>query len=309
MKIFKPKFWEKKNNLISFFLLPLSFFLQLLLELKKNLSKKKNFSIPIFCVGNIYIGGTGKTPLSIEIVKTIEKMNKKVAIVKKSYSEHADEFELIKSKQITLFKNSSRHNAINEALKNKFDCIILDDGFQDFSINKNLNIICFNEKQLVGNGMTLPSGPLREPLASLKRCQIIIINGNKNLKFENTIKSISKNISIYYSKYLPINVEKFEGQSLLAFAGIGNPSNFFDLLEKNNLKLEKKISFPDHYEYSLGELNELIDFSLKNNLKLITTEKDFFRIKHFKLDEIKYLELKLEILNKSDFDGEIVKYL
>tara|TARA_B110000027_G_scaffold104764_1_gene111110 strand:- start:83 stop:1012 length:930 start_codon:yes stop_codon:yes gene_type:complete len=309
MKIFKPKFWEKKNNLISFFLLPLSFFLQLLLELKKNLSKKKNFSIPIFCVGNIYIGGTGKTPLSIEIVKTIEKMNKKVAIVKKSYSEHADEFELIKSKQITLFKNSSRHNAINEALKNKFDCIVLDDGFQDFSINKNLNIICFNEKQLVGNGMTLPSGPLREPLASLKRCQIIIINGNKNLKFENTIKSISKNISIYYSKYLPINVEKFEGQSLLAFAGIGNPSNFFDLLEKNNLKLEKKISFPDHYEYSLGELNELIDFSLKNNLKLITTEKDFFRIKHFKLDEIKYLELKLEILNKSDFDGEIVKYL
>ena len=309
MKIFKPKFWEKKNNLISFFLLPLSFFLQLLLELKKNLSKKKNFSIPIFCVGNIYIGGTGKTPLSIEIVKTIEKMNKKVAIVKKSYSEHADEFELIKSKQITLFKNSSRHNAINEALKNKFDCIVLDDGFQDFSINKNLNIICFNEKQLVGNGMTLPSGPLREPLASLKRCQIIIINGNKNLKFENTIKSISKNISIYYSKYLPINVEKFEGQSLLAFAGIGNPSNFFDFLEKNNLKLEKKISFPDHYEYSLGELNELIDFSLKNNLKLITTEKDFFRIKHFKLDEIKYLELKLEILNKSDFDGEIVKYL
>ena len=309
MKIFKPKFWEKKNNLISFFLLPLSFFLQLLLELKKNLSKKKNFSIPIFCVGNIYIGGTGKTPLSIEIVKILEKMNKKVAIVKKSYSEHADEFELIKSKQITLFKNSSRHNAINEALKNKFDCIVLDDGFQDFSINKNLNIICFNEKQLVGNGMTLPSGPLREPLASLKRCQIIIINGNKNLKFENTIKSISKNISIYYSKYLPINVEKFEGQSLLAFAGIGNPSNFFDLLEKNNLKLEKKISFPDHYEYSLGELNELIDFSLKNNLKLITTEKDFFRIKHFKLDEIKYLELKLEILNKSDFDGEIVKYL
>ena len=309
MKVFKPKFWNKKNNLISFFLLPFSFFLQLLIILKNNITKKEKFSIPIICVGNIYLGGTGKTPLSVKIAEILKKLNKKTAIVKKFYKEHYDEFKLIDSKKIILFKNSSRALAIKEAILNKFDCVVLDDGFQDSSINKNLNIICFNEKQLIGNGMTLPSGPLREPFSSLKKCQVVVINGNKNSEFEKKIKYVSNNVSVYYSNYFPTNIEKFKGQNLLAFAGIANPENFFNLLEKNNLKIKKKIAFPDHYNYSLKELNELIVFSLKNNLKLITTEKDFFRIEHYKLPQIQYLNVKLEIENKDNFEKEIIKYL
>ena len=73
--------------------------------------------------------------------------------------------------------------------------------------------------------------------------------------------------------------------------------------------MQKKIAFPDHYNYSLKELNELIVFSLKNNLKLITTEKDFFRIEHYKLPQIQYLNVKLEIENKDNFEKEIIKYL
>jgi len=309
MKILKPKFWDTKNSLIGLFLLPLSIFFQILIILKnKTITRKKN-SIPVICVGNIYIGGTGKTPLSIEIVKILETLNKKTAIVKKSYKEHEDEFKLIESNQITLFKNSSRYRAINEAIKKKIDCVVLDDGFQDFSISKDLNIICFNEKQLLGNGMTIPSGPLREPISSLKRCQIIMINGKSNLEFEKKIRDVSKNVSIYYTNYLPTNIEHLKNKNLLAFAGIGNPENFFDLLEINNLKVKKKISFPDHYKYSLKELNKLIDFSLKNNLKLITTEKDFLRIKHFGLSNIEYLKIKVEIFDKDDFKEKIASYL
>ena len=309
MKIFKPKFWNKKNSLISFFLLPFSLFFQLLIILKNNITKKKKFSLRVICVGNIYLGGTGKTPLSLEVVKILKKLNKKTAIVKKFYKEHEDEFKLIESKQITLFKSSSRALAIEEAVINKFDYVVLDDGFQDSSINKNLSIICFNEKQLIGNGMTFPSGPLREPFSSLKKCQIVVINGKADNEFEEKIKNVSNNISIYYSNYLPTNIEKFKDQNLLAFAGIGNPQNFFNLLEENNLKIIKKISFPDHYNYSLKELNELVSFSLKNNLKLITTEKDFFRIKNYKLPQIEYLSVKLEILKKDIFEREIIKYL
>jgi len=309
MKIFKPKFWSKKNSLISFFLLPFSLFFQLLIILKNNITKKKKFSLRVICVGNIYLGGTGKTPLSLEVVKILKKLNKKTAIVKKFYKEHEDEFKLIESKQITLFKSSSRALAIEEAVINKFDYVVLDDGFQDSSINKNLSIICFNEKQLIGNGMTFPSGPLREPFSSLKKCQIVVINGKANNEFEEKIKNVSNNISNYYSSYLPTNIEKFKDQNLLAFAGIGNPQNFFNLLEENNLKIIKKISFPDHYNYSLKELNELVSFSLKNNLKLITTEKDFFRIKNYKLPQIEYLSVKLEILKQDIFEREIIKYL
>tara|TARA_B110000259_G_scaffold188400_1_gene247046 strand:+ start:52 stop:984 length:933 start_codon:yes stop_codon:yes gene_type:complete len=309
MKIFKPNFWNKKNNLISIFLLPLSFFLQLLVILKNCLVVKKKFSIPVICVGNIYLGGTGKTPLAIEIVEILKKLNRKPAIIKKFYKKHNDEFELIESKKISLFKNTSRATAISAAQNNKFDCVVLDDGFQDSSIHRDLNILCFNEKQLIGNGYTIPAGPLREPLSVLKKSHIILINGNKNVDFEEKIKDVSNNINIFYSTYLPTNVEAFKNHKLFAFAGIGNPQNFFDLLKKNNLKVHVKKAFPDHYNYSLAELNELIKFSHKNNLKLITTEKDFFRIKKYYLKEIQCLNIKLKINDKENFEKEIIKYL
>ena len=208
-----------------------------------------------------------------------------------------------------MFKNSYRCKAISEATQNRFNCVVLDDGFQDFSIDRNLDIVCFNEKQLAGNGMTLPAGPLREPFSSLKRCQIIVINGEVNTDFEKKIKKISNNIKIFYTKYLPVNLKKFTNHNLLAFAGIGNPENFFDLLEKNNLKISKKISFPDHYNYTLKELNELITYAEKKNLKIITTEKDFFRINHFQLSQIQHLSVDLQILDAINFEKELVKYL
>ena len=306
MKIFKPKFWHKKNSLLSFLLFPLSLLLLFLINLKKILETKKTFSIPVICVGNIYIGGTGKTPLCIELAEILKKLNKKAAIIKKFYKIHDDEFKLIESKKIKLFRNPSRALSIKKALVDQFDCVILDDGFQDKSIVKDLNIICFHGEQLVGNGMTLPSGPLREPLSSLKDTQIIVINGSVNEVFEKKIKAISSDVSIYYSEYLPTNLRKFENQNLLAFAGIGNPNNFFNILEKNKLQVVKKISFPDHYDYSIKELNDLIDFAMKKNLKIITTEKDYFRIKHHKFLQIQCLQVKLEIKNKNKFEKEVV---
>jgi tetraacyldisaccharide 4'-kinase len=95
----------------------------------------------------------------------------------------------------------------------------------------------------------------------------------------------------------------------LAFAGIGNPENFFNLLEESDLRIKKKISFPDHYNYSLEELNEFISFSLKHNLKIVTTEKDYFRIKHFHLPQIDYINVQLEISNINGFEKEIIKHL
>ena len=214
---------------------------------------------------------------------------------------------MIESKKINLIKGKNRVTAIKKAELEKYDCVILDDGYQDTSVIKDLNIICFNEEQLAGNEMTLPSGPLREPLSSIENTQIIVINGNVNKIFENKIKAISKDISIYYSDYLPTNLEKFTDQKLLAFAGIGNPNNFFKLLEKNNLHIVKKVSFPDHYNYSTKELNDLIEYSTVNKLKIITTEKDYFRIKHLNIPEIECVTVKLNIKNQDKFENEIIK--
>ncbi len=304
MRVLKPKFWEK-NNLISLLLLPISLFFQFLIEIKKKLTIENSFKIPIICIGNIYIGGTGKTPLSILIAKELKKLKKKPAIIKKYYSEHADEHNLINDSVDCLFLDKLRSKAINKAEKEGHDIAILDDGFQDYSIKKNLNILCFNSNQLIGNGMTLPSGPLRENMNAIKKTQIVIINGDKNKLFEKKIFNISKNVKIFYSKYLPKNIEEFKNKKLFAFAGIGEPNNFFKLLNENKLKIYKKIEFPDHYKFSKFEIKKMIDEALKNNCELITTEKDYFRIKNYELQHVNFLKIRLEIFEKDKLINQI----
>ena len=304
MKILKPKFWQKKFSIYSILLWPISILYIMLFYLRKQITHTSSFTMPIICVGNIYVGGTGKTPLSMLIANEL-KNKKKPVIIKKFYKEHKDEHELIKSNKIPLILNNTRKSAIEKAQKDNFDFVILDDGFQDFSIYKNINIICFNENQLIGNGMLLPSGPLREKISSLKRAQIIVINGNKNKEFEEKILYISNNLKIFYSKYIPSNISSFTNKKLLAFAGIGEPEFFFETLKKNNLDVKKTISFPDHYNYKEDEIREIYDYAKKNNYTVITTEKDFHRIKNYKIENIEFLKLKLEIQNKD----KLIKYL
>ena len=156
--------------------------------------------------------------------------------------------------------SKQRSKAINSAEKKQYDVAILDDGFQDYSIKKNLNILCFNSNQLIGNGMTLPAGPLRESINAIKKTQIVLINGSKNKLFEDKILSISNKVKIFYSKYLIENIEEFKNKNLFAFAGIGN--EFFKLLADNNLNIHTKLAFPDHYKFS-KYIQKMIDESLR----------------------------------------------
>lgn len=146
MKIFKPKFWDIDYHFFSFALYPFSLLYRLLIFIKKNTTTTKKFPIPIICVGNIYLGGTGKTPLAIKTFEILKKLNKNPVVIKKNYQNHKDEVLLLKNySKVLLAKN--RAEGILEAIKKKFDCVILDDGFQDFEIKKNLNIVCFHNKQ------------------------------------------------------------------------------------------------------------------------------------------------------------------
>tara|TARA_B100002051_G_C16625851_1_gene580702 strand:- start:15 stop:962 length:948 start_codon:yes stop_codon:yes gene_type:complete len=315
MKLLKPNFWSKgKFNLYALALLPLSFFLQLIIFVKKKIVKPIKFNIKIICVGNIYIGGTGKTPLCIKINEILTKKNKETAIIKKFYKNHYDEIDLLKKNVKNLFVNSSRKEAINVAIKNKCDVAILDDGLQDYSISKDLKIVCFTSKQWFGNRHTIPSGPLREPLKSIEKFNIVMVNINdeKHIqKINMDINKIKDKIKIYHFKYelKPEIIDKFKNKKLFAFAGIGNPNNFFDLLDSSGLNLEKKLSFPDHYNYSENEIKKLLKEANNNNLELITTEKDYLRLKEFNLKKINFMPIDLKIFEEDKFIKEIEKYI
>ena len=309
MNFFKPKFWDK--NKISFFsvlLFPVSLLIKVLSLFKRFLIKTNQSSIPIICVGNIYLGGTGKTPLCIEIFSILKNLNMNPVFVRKKYDSFQDEADL--QKQVgPVYQNKKRIEAVKEALHNKANVAILDDGFQDFSINKNLSIVCFNKKQWVGNGLTIPSGPLRESLSALKRANCVVINGEKNRDIENKIFSKNKEIKIFYTKYRAKNISEFKNKKVIAFAGIGNPENFFDLLKDNKIDIGEEIKFPDHHEYSEETLENLINKAKENNNILLTTEKDYFRIAKNYKQNISFLKIEVEIENRNQFIDQIKKII
>ena len=300
MKLKKPKFWiNPKISFLAIFLYPLSLLIQLFSYFSKIKSPKK-FQIPIICVGNIYLGGTGKTPLAMEIYKITKLLGKNPAFVKKKYDYLEDEINMLK-KSGEVFVNKKRMKAIELLIKEKNDLAILDDGFQDFTIEKKFSILCFNQKQWIGNGLIIPSGPLREKFSALNRAQCVVINGKKDTEIEEKIYKVNSNMQIYYSNFKLININKFKDKKIVAFAGIGNPSNFFDLLKENNLNVLNKIPFPDHYQFSKNELDKLILESNNQNAILVTTEKDYCRINESYKNNIECAKVELEINNKDKF--------
>ena len=304
MKLYKPNFW-KETNLVSILLFPISLIVKLIVLMRKTFIKELEFEIPVICVGNIYLGGTGKTPLSINLGKELSILNKKPVIIRKYYKHHKDEYSLIRENFKHLITKKDRKNAIKNAVKNGFDTVILDDGFQDYKIKKNLNIVCFNN-QLLGNGMLIPAGPLRESVDSLKSAHIIIINGDQNIEFERKLLEINNEISIFYSRYQLIDIEKYKGKKLFVVAGIGNPENFFELIRSQNLNIIKKLSFPDHYQFSKSEILNIINDARKNGYQVIMTEKDYHRVKDYNFTEIHCIKVKLEITEKKEFLNKVL---
>ena len=307
MKLFKPKFWKSNKNFFTVLLIPLSLITWIYIILKKTFIQKVKFNIPVICVGNIFIGGTGKTPLSIHIARKLSENGKNPAIVRKYYKSHIDEHKMIISYYNKLILNLNRSKGIYEAIEKGYDAVILDDGFQDYKIKKNLSIICFNSNQLIGNGYLFPSGPLRESLGSLRNANILIINGDRSLDFEQKILKIQKDLKIYYSNYKPLNIQEFKNKKLLVISGIGNPENFFKILKDNQMNIQKKMVYPDHYEFTKNEMLKIIEYAKKNDFQIVMTEKDYYKIKDFSLENIKYLKVKLEIEKEEEFIKNVMK--
>ena len=298
MKLIKPKFWDKKYiTLLAIILFPLTIVYNLIILLRKTLSNSKKFPILTICIGNIYLGGTGKTPVALKIFKILTELNRNPVIIKKKYVNQEDEVSLIK-KYSKILVSERRSEGLMNAIEKKFDVAILDDGYQDLEIKKDLNIVCFHSKQGIGNGFVLPAGPLRESLRELNICDLVIINGKKDFEFEQKLKQYNRDLQFCYYNYFPKNIVNYKNKKLIAFAGIGNPQNFFDLLKENHLNIVKEISFPDHYNYNEQDLNKLESLEIQYNAKLITTEKDFLRMSQFTRKKYDFIKIDIKFDNE-----------
>ena len=290
----KPNFWKKKN-FVSFLLYPLTLFTFSINFLKK-LNFKNHFKIKTICVGNLNVGGTGKTSLSIELHKLLSKKYKTV-FIKKEYSNQKDEYNLLKSRG-KIITDKSRLNALKIAEKN-FDLAILDDGLQQKNLDYDLKIVCINSNEGFGNNFLIPAGPLRENLYELKNYDIVFLTGfKKNKKLRNKIKKINNNCKIFDAVYEPIDLKKHNLKNkFIFFCGIGNPHEFEYTLKKFKFKIKEKFIFADHYNISDETINNIKNLSKKNKLSIITTEKDFLRLTKRQQNGINFLKIKLKIIN------------
>jgi len=302
MKFNKPDFWQyKKTNLISKLLLPFTLPIRINNFLINKKKSKKNENIKSICVGNIYVGGTGKTPLTIELYKILKSLRYKVSVIKKYYRDQKDEQKILKKKTNLILCNS-RQDGVNQAVKLNNEVVIFDDGLQDRSVDYNLKIVCFNSKMWIGNNALIPSGPLREKLSSLSKYDVVFLNGieSDSNKHRKLIYKINPKILIFNSYYRIKNLRYFKKKvKYLIFSSIGNPNSFKEILLKKKLNVVKQIIFPDHYLYSDDDIKKIKLDAKKLNAKIITTEKDFVKLSTKNNKNIFSLEIDLIIKKKN----------
>ena len=300
MNLKKPNFWDQKTpNLFAYLLLPIALIIRIFISFKKKPDNKK-MNIKTICVGNFYIGGTGKTSLCIKINQILEKRKIKSCFIKKFYKNQADEQKLLENNG-KLFLSLTRKEAIQNAINENYEVAILDDGIQDKSITYDLSFICFNNINWIGNGMTIPAGPLREDINNLKNYDHVFLNGNlENLdEIETQILRINSKINIHLGKYEITNLNEFQKEDdYLVFSGIGNHSTFISMLKEHGFKIKKDFEFSDHYQYSEKDLNKIISEAELLNCKIITTEKDFLRLNGNNDRKIKFIKSELNIIDE-----------
>ncbi len=281
-----PSFW-KNDNLISAVLSPIGMIYGAATALRFKLKKPYQAHVPVICIGNITAGGVGKTPVSMALAEMMQKQGKNPFFISRGYGgklsgvlvdtqkhtayDVGDEPMMLARIAPTIVCHD-RAKAAQIAVENGADILIMDDGFQNPSLKKDVSFLVFNEETGIGNGRIIPSGPLRESLKSgFKRADAIIFIG------ENIAKILKKTDKPVFMVRIKEENPKHQGD-VVAFAGIGYPLKFYHSLEKCGLKPLYTYDFGDHHFYEKDELKSILKKAHKKNLPVYTTSKDFVKI-------------------------------
>lgn len=314
-----PEFWYRQPQsdapFIERLLSPISSLYQLGHCININLKTPGDVSVPVICVGNVTVGGSGKTPTIIALQNLLqtESLYKKpffltrgygakdtsqrVISVHEPFSSAGDEPLLLRKHAETVL-SPNRFQGAKLAQEHGADIILMDDGFQNNTLNKDISLLVIDGKYGFGNGKTLPAGPLREPISNaIRRAHAVIIIGEDKT---NILNSIPNNTVVFHAHIEADISELDRTNSYIGFAGLGLPEKFKDTLEQNEFKLAAFHAFADHHPYTDDDIQTLIDEAQSMNAALITTEKDYVRIPQKFKTQIKTLPIRLIWHNPQD---------
>ena len=257
--------------------------------------------LPVVCIGNITLGGAGKTPTVIFLASYLKKNNINTHVVSRGYggkfkdtvfvnrrlhnaSDVGDEPLLI-SHHAKVWVSRKKRDGIFSAYKAGADLVLLDDGHQNFSIEKNISSLVFDAEHSLTNERIFPSGNLREsPSSAITRADFSLCIGSpaSREKFKKTFL-LHHNSKIIEGEFEPKIIPKLKDRKLVAFCGIGRPNKFFSMLKRFDMQVIQEISFPDHHFYTNKQLANIFKVANKNNALVVTTEKDYVKLsKSFK---------------------------
>jgi len=308
-QIFNNQYYKKSSWI--YLLIPISIFFYLSSILKKYLYKKGflttiKIKVPVLIIGNITLGGTGKTPLALNIIENFLKEGLKPALISRGYGGSAnnikevfefsnvravgDEALLIKSKsKIPIFIGKDRANVARILLKKypETSIIISDDGLQHHRLERDYEIIVVDSQRQFGNGLIFPAGPLREGISRLKQVDAVVYKGVNNNSNFYQMKYITKHFKNLLTNKKAI-LKDIKGKKIVAITAIGNPESFFSTLEGYDLKF-KKVIFNDHYLFDKNDFIKYADYNI------VMTEKDAIKCKKFATKNFWVLPLEIKV--------------
>ncbi|MDR0484539.1 MAG: tetraacyldisaccharide 4'-kinase [Alphaproteobacteria bacterium] len=315
------QFWQQKS-IFNYLLLPLSGLWWVSSQFRK-FKPYYESKLFVICLGNLNLGGSGKTPTAILLSKNLQEyVNQrglKIAFLSKGYGgsletawvspkhspkEVGDEPILLSQYLPTLIhKNMVAGLKILE--EEGFNIVITDDGFQNPTFKKDFNMVVVNGDYGFGNSLIFPSGPLRESVNSgLSRANIVLLLESQNSYIQELANKYQ--LEVIHGEYIPeANIIKKE-DDFLAFCGIGMPFKFKKTLEKNNIKVLDFVSFSDHHNYTNTEIEDLINKAEEQNLKLITTQKDYVKIPLQYVEKILSFNIELQLPNSEILLNKII---
>lgn len=303
-------FWYTKSR-IAYLLLPFSLLFLLISSLRRLLFKSGilpsyRAPVPVIVVGNLSVGGNGKTPVVIWLVQQLQQRGLSVGVISRGYSSQSKTYPLLvtadsdpvqagdepvliaKRTNVPLCISPQRRQAIELLLRHyPCDVIISDDGLQHYQLQRDIEIIVMDAERGFGNGLLLPAGPLRELPSRLRHADLVIANGHPHQDCDVVMKLVPQ-----YAINLLTREKRLlsEFEQVSAIAGIGNPQRFFNMLRGLNIRLAETQAFQDHQPYQAELLTKLAQ-----NRPLFMTEKDAVKCMGFARPNWWYVPVEAEI--------------
>lgn len=322
-KLRTPKFWYKKQSILSKCLNPIARLIKYISNIKYNSVSPEKLLVPVIGIDSIVMSGAGKTPAIDYVcnilkqykynphiltanhsgyIKNVVQVNPKLH----SYLQVGDE-PLLYSQLVNTWIGKNRIKASNAALNTGANVLVIDDYLKNNYLQSNYKLLVIDSEQMFCNECLFPAGPLMHKIeSSINKSDAVLIIGNYNETLENNIKLINDKIQIFRAKMEVVNKLELDNHKVIAFCGLGYPNKFKNTLKKLNYNVIDFWAFSDHHPYTITEIRKLLNIAQNNKAILVTTMKDYVKIPEVFKKDIQTIQIKL-VLENEEFTKDLIK--